>query len=117
MSGAETNCSKKARKQIAVVIDELFGNIARYAYDKEGGTVTVTAELNEDKTQVTITLRDSGKPFNPLEHDEPDTDATASEREVGGLGIFLVRRMMDEMTYARINDENVLTVKKTLTGE
>jgi len=109
-------CSDKARKQIAVVVDELFGNIARYAYGKDGGKVDVIAELNEDKSEITIVLKDRGIPFNPLEKEEPDTDASAGDREVGGLGIFLVRNMMDDMTYERKDDQNILTIRKKLRG-
>lgn len=104
----------KARMQINVAIDELFGNIAHYAYEKGTGKATVRIEVEEEPLTVSITFIDSGKPFNPLDRPEPDTTLSAQERAIGGLGIFLVKKTMDKVEYLYQNGQNMLTIKKKL---
>ena len=87
------DCPVKARRQIDVAIDELFGNIARYAYSPDVGKATVRFSVEEDPLEVTITFIDNGIPFNPLEKSNPDTHLSAEERPIGGLGIFLVKKI------------------------
>lgn len=108
------DCLMKARMQINVAIDELFGNIAHYAYEKGTGKATVRIEVDEEPLTVSITFIDSGKPFNPLDRPEPDTTLSAQERAIGGLGIFLVKKTMDKVEYLYQNGQNMLTIKKKL---
>lgn len=108
------DCLMKARMQINVAIDELFGNIAHYAYEKGTGKATVRIEVEEEPLTVSITFIDSGKPFNPLDRPEPDTTLSAQERAIGGLGIFLVKKTMDQVEYLYQNGQNMLTIKKKL---
>ena len=108
---AAMDCPPKAMNQIDVAIDELFGNIVHYAY-KGVGKATVTIEKQESPLGVVITFTDSGKPYNPLEHEAPDVKSSLEEREVGGLGIFIVKKTMDEINYERKDGKNVLTIKK-----
>ncbi len=108
------DCLMKARMQINVAIDELFGNIAHYAYDEGTGKATVRIEVEEEPLTVSITFIDSGKPFNPLDRPEPDTTLSAQERAIGGLGIFLVKKTMDKVEYLYQNGQNMLTIKKKL---
>jgi len=108
------DCLMKARMQINVAIDELFGNIAHYAYEKGTGKATVRIEVEEEPLTVSITFIDSGKPFNPLDRPEPDTTLSAQERAIGGLGIFLVKKTMDKVEYLYQNGQNMLTIKKKL---
>ena len=82
------DCPMKAETQIAIAIDELFGNIARYAYSPDIGKATVRLDVDENPLSVIITFIDNGVPFNPLEQTEPDVHASAKERKIGGLGIF-----------------------------
>ena len=108
------DCPMKAQMQIDVAIDELFSNIARYAYDPETGPATVRVEVEREPLSVIITFIDHGKPFDPLSAKEPDVTASAEEREIGGLGLFLVRRTMDEVSYRREADRNILTIRKDI---
>lgn len=107
-------CSFKAMTQIDIVIDELFSNIAHYAYDPDIGPATVTVDIIEDPVSVVITFMDNGKPFNPLETAEPDTKLPAEEREIGGLGIFLVKKTMDEVSYEYKDGKNILSIRKNV---
>jgi len=108
----EWDCPMKAQMQIDVVIDELFGNIAQYAYAPRIGTATVQVELLEDPRGVKLTFIDGGKPYNPLSSDDPDVTLSAEARGVGGLGVFLVKKTMDEVAYTYENGQNVLTAVK-----
>ncbi len=108
------DCPMKAQIQIDVAIDELFSNIARYAYGDSVGEATVRIGEEEDPRRVVITFIDSGVAFNPLDTADPDTTLSAEERGIGGLGIFMVRKTMDEMDYSYISGQNVLTIKKKL---
>ncbi len=107
-------CPMKAEVQIDVAIDELFGNIARYAYDSHTGSATVRLEVEQEPLAVIITFIDNGKPFNPLEKADPDVTLSAEERTVGGLGIFLVKKTMDMIEYEYREGHNVLMIKKKL---
>jgi anti-sigma regulatory factor (Ser/Thr protein kinase) len=107
-------CPMKAEMQIDVAIDELFGNIARYAYNPETGKATVRFEIEESPLSVIITFIDNGTPFNPLENADPDIGLSAEERQIGGLGIFLVKKSMDMIDYKFDNGQNILMIKKTL---
>ena len=106
------DCPLKARRQIDIAIDELFGNIARYAYSPDVGKATVRFSVEENPLEVTITFIDNGIPFNPLEKSNPDTHLSAEERPIGGLGIFLVKKSMDMVEYEYKNGQNILKIKK-----
>ena len=106
------DCPRKARTQISIAIDELFGNIAKYAYTPDVGNAEVRLEVEEDPLSVIITFIDSGKPFNPLGQAHPDTAASAEERKIGGLGIFLVQKTMDMVEYEYKEGHNILKIKK-----
>ena len=110
----EIGCSFKAMTQIDIVIDELFSNIAHYAYHPQVGLATVVVEVVENPMAVIITFMDHGKPFNPLELAEPDVTLSAEQRKIGGLGIFLVKKTMDEVTYEFKDGKNILRIKKTV---
>ena len=107
-------CSLKAQMQIDVAIDELLGNIARYAYGGSGGNATVQIRAKEEPKAVELTFIDGGTPYDPLKKDDPDISLGADEREVGGLGIFLVKKTMDDMKYEYKDGQNRLTVTKLL---
>ena len=108
------DCPLKARRQIDIAIDELFGNIARYAYSPDVGKATVRFSVEENPLEVTITFIDNGVPFNPLEKSNPDTSLSAEERPIGGLGIFLVKKSMDMVEYEYKNGQNILKIKKNI---
>ena len=95
-------------------IDELFSNIAFYAYDPETGPATVRVEVEEEPLSVIITFIDHGKPYDPLAREDPDITLQAESREVGGLGVFLVKKTMDEVSYEYRDGQNVLRIKKRM---
>ena len=106
------DCPVKAQMQIDIAIDELFGNIAHYAYRPEAGDATVRVEVLQEPLSVEIAFIDGGVPFDPLARRDPDTSLSAEEREIGGLGIFMVKKSMDEISYEYRNGKNILTIKK-----
>ena len=107
-------CPMKAQMQIDIAIDELFGNIAHYAYNPEVGSATVRVEVIDDPLSVVITFIDGGVPYDPLAAADPDTTLSAEERAIGGLGIFMVKKSMDEITYRYENGSNILSIRKNL---
>ena len=107
-------CSYPVLAQIDIAIDELFGNIANYAYKPNTGHVTVQVEVGEDPVSVIITFLDNGKAFNPLKQKDPDITLPAQRRKPGGLGIFMVRRTMDKVEYDYKDGKNILRIKKKL---
>ena len=108
------DCPMKAQMQIDIAIDELFGNIAHYAYHPEVGDATVRVEVQEDPLAVIITFIDGGVPYDPLAAADPDITLSAEERAIGGLGIFMVKKTMDEITYRYENGRNILSIRKNL---
>ena len=107
-------CSMKALMQIAVVVEEVFVNIAHYAYAPRTGLAKVRATVSENPRIVTITFADRGKPYNPLAKPDPDLSLPASRRAIGGLGILMTKKFMDHVTYEYRNGQNILTLKKNL---
>lgn len=110
----ELNCPIKAQTQINIAIDELFGNIVNYAYSPKEGEAIVRIEIEKNPLSVIITFIDNGVPFDPLSAKIPDISLSAEERDVGGLGIFLVRKSMNEISYEYKNGHNILKIKKNI---
>ena len=108
------DCPMKAQMQIDIAIDELFGNIAHYAYNPDVGEATVRVEVVEDPMAVLITFIDKGVPYDPLAKADPNTKLSVEEREIGGLGIFMVKKTMDDITYEYKDGQNILKIKKNL---
>ena len=109
---ADKKCSFKTRSQIEIAVEEIFINIARYAYPDGKGKVEIILNKNNDRFE--MTFRDSGIPYNPLEKPDPDTTLSAAQRQIGGLGIFLVKKIMDDVTYEYRDGHNVLTITKII---
>ena len=110
----QANCSPDTRRLLNIVIDEVFSNIAQHAYGSARGTATVKAGLEEDGRTLTLIFQDGGVPFDPLSAKEPDTSLSATDRPLGGLGVFLVKKLMDTASYEYRNGQNVLTLLKTI---
>ena len=108
------DCSMKAQMQIDIAIDELFGNIAHYAYPGGAGDATVRFGFDEAARTASIAFIDGGVPFNPLEKADPDVTLSAEERGIGGLGIFMVKKTMDDLTYRYEDGKNILTLYKQI---
>lgn len=114
-SVADTICaSTQNKRQLFIAVDEIFTNIASYSYNPEVGDAQVSTDFDEEKRQLIITFTDKGKAYNPLEADTPDIDAALDDRSIGGLGIFMVRQLMDDVEYKRENEQNILILKKTI---
>jgi len=105
MESAE--CPMKLQTQVAIVVEEVFVNIAHYAYSPEVGDTTIRINIGDE---VVIEFEDEGRPYNPLERDDPDVAAKAEEREIGGLGIFMVKNIMDTVEYRHEGTKNILTI-------
>ena len=108
------NCDKKTQMHLALVTEEIFVNISSYAYTESIGQVTIQTEIENNPRSVKIIFIDNGIEYNPLENEMPDINLSVEEREIGGLGIFLVRKIVDEIEYRYEDTKNILTVKKFL---
>ena len=110
----EIDCPMKAQMQIDIAIDELFGNIAHYAYNPETGPATVRVEVTEEPISVIMTFIDHGVPYDPLKQEDPDISLSAEERSIGGLGVFMVKKTMDEISYEYRDGKNILRIRKKM---
>ena len=106
------DCPIKAQMQIDIAIDELFSNISYYAYRPEVGYATVRVEVMENPLSVVISFIDQGVPYDPLKREDPDITLSAEERDIGGLGIYMVKKSMDEIAYEYKDGRNILSIKK-----
>ena len=106
------DCSMKAQTQICVAAEELFVNIAHYAYKPDTGEAVISIAM--ENGYAVIEFRDKGIPFDPLAKADPDVTLSAEKRQIGGLGIYMVKKSMDEVRYRRENGENILTILKKL---
>ncbi|MBR2779086.1 MAG: SpoIIE family protein phosphatase [Firmicutes bacterium] len=107
-------CSRKAKMQIAIAAEEIYINIASYAYAPDKGRAWIDMNVSDDQKEVSITFKDKGMPYNPLEKEDPDVTLSAEERQIGGLGTFMTKKFMDEMLYEYKDGMNILTLKKRL---
>lgn len=109
----EMGCSMKVSMKIQIAVEELFVNIANYAYpDRANGQAAITLEAVENPASVRITLTDSGIPYDPLAKPDPDVALSAEERQIGGLGIYMVKQSMDALHYEYRDGQNCLTLEK-----
>ena len=106
---------KKPRSNILLAAEEVFVNIASYAYADGEGSVTVSFKRTETGAQIEFT--DDGAPYDPLSKDDPDVTLEAEERQIGGLGIYLVKKLMDGVNYRHEGGKNILTIQKNLSDE
>lgn len=110
------DCPLKIQMQIEVAVEELFVNVASYAYASGSGSVTIDLEIAEEPAAAVITFTDSGIPFDPLKKSDPDIALSAEERQIGGLGIFMVKKSMDDIVYERRDGRNILRITKFFSG-
>jgi len=100
--------------KIELALDELYTNIASYAYEPGTGDIEIDYDFDEETRLLTIIIADSGKAFDPLAKEDPNIALPAESRQIGGLGIFIVKKVMDETTYCRVDNKNILTLKKKI---
>ena len=110
----KNECSMKVQMEIDIVIDEIFSNIAYYAYAPGSGEATVQVEIEDSPKRLELVFIDRGIPYNPFENKDPDVTLDIEERKIGGLGIFLVKEMMDEVLYEYVDGQNILKLIKDL---
>ena len=107
-------CPMKILMQVDVAVEEIYVNVASYAYAPNTGSVTIRIELQENPRTAVITFIDSGIPYNPLAKEDPDVSLSAEERSIGGLGIYMVKKTMDKMEYEYTDKQNILKMYKNI---
>ncbi|MBR1453626.1 MAG: ATP-binding protein [Lachnospiraceae bacterium] len=107
-------CDEKTKAKIDIAVDEIFSNVANYAYKPVDGKVAIRFDDIKEKMEVEIVFIDGGKPYNPLEKKDPNVNLTLEERDVGGLGILIVKKSMDEVLYEYKDNKNMLTIRKKI---
>ena len=105
------DCDPHEQTQIAIAVEEIFTNIAHYAYSPYTGEVLVQVSIGKE---LLIIFEDQGKPYNPLMQAEPDITLSIDERSIGGLGVYMVKNIMDTVDYNYYDQKNVLTMRKSL---
>ena len=106
------NCPMRTMLQIAIAVEELFINIAHYAYAPRKGMAKVRVVMGRDPSSVTITFFDRGMPYDPLAKEDPDVTLAAEDRRIGGLGIYMVKQSMDDVRYEYRDGQNILSIMK-----
>ena len=104
----------KTIMQIDIAVEELFVNIAHYAYNPDVGEATVAVDVEEAPPCAVIRFIDRGKPYDPLSREDPDVTLGVDDRQIGGLGIYMVKKSMDEVVYTYEDGQNILTIRKLL---
>ena len=107
-------CKMRTLLELDMIVEEIFINIASYAYGEKEGLASIDLSINDSADMLTMTFRDSGIPYDPLKKESPDITSGAMDRAVGGLGIFLVQKYADGMSYEYKGGENCLTIRKKL---
>ncbi len=108
--------SLKAISQVEIAVEEIYINIAHYAYPSGEGEAVIRCETDTEMSKITIQFVDAGTPFDPLAKEDADISLSAEERSIGGLGILMVKKLMDEVTYCYEEGKNILTIAKYLQG-
>lgn len=112
---SEADVSPKVQMPVELAVEEIFVNIAHYAYPEGTGQVGVRACVSEDGKVFSVSFTDSGVPYNPLAREDPDVTLSAEERKIGGLGVFLTKKLMDDVRYEYRDGQNILELFKNLT--
>ena len=107
-------CPMKIQTAICVAIEEVFVNVAHYAYPEGEGDMSLSIGFDHQSRAITFRMTDKGVPFDPLKKPDPDITLSAEEREIGGLGIFIAKKTMDSLSYSYENGENILTMIKKI---
>ncbi|MCL2216004.1 MAG: ATP-binding protein [Defluviitaleaceae bacterium] len=107
------NCSEMLKNQIGVAVDEIFSNVANYAYNPKVGKVLIRVSVGDD---ISIEFEDGGIAYDPLALETPDISLPVEDRKIGGLGVHIVKNIMDSATYRRENNKNILVIKKSISS-
>lgn len=114
---AERRCPPEIATKLEIALEEIFTNVASYAYHEEAGEFQLSCMLEQGSGELKIQFKDSGIPFNPLEKPEPDLKVSFDKRPIGGLGIYMVKMFADEAEYEYKDGCNILTIKKNIRPE
>ncbi len=106
------NCSMKIQMQLELAVEEIFVNIANYAYGESTGKAFITGRILENPLRLELVFMDEGTPYNPLAREDPDLEQKMEDRAIGGLGIYLVKKNVEEIAYSYQEGKNVLTLCK-----
>ena len=107
-------CPVKEKNHLLIAAEEIFSNISKFAYAPDKGEAVIRVNVQEDPLMVTLTFMDHGVQFDPLDRKDPDVTLSAEDREIGGLGLFIVKNTMDEVSYRYVDGMNILTLKKSI---
>ena len=110
----ELQCPMRTQMQVDIAVEEIFVNIAHYAYTPDTGLARILVEIREDPVEIRITFEDQGIPYNPLAREDPDVTLSAEKRKIGGLGIFMTKKAMDDVCYEYRDNKNLLTIIKRI---
>ena len=110
----ENNVEFKKIYQMNLALEEILVNICKYAYEDNQGIIDISYEISGDPKKLKVIIKDKGKAFDPLKKKDPDLDSDAEKRQIGGLGIYIVKNLVDDIKYQRANDENILEFIKQL---
>lgn len=108
------NCDIKDQNRLLIAIEEIFINIAKYAYKDGNGSIKVQVSFSMNPDVITVVFIDSGIRYDPLAKEDPDVGLSAAERPIGGLGIYITKKFVDEVFYDYKNNQNILTIKKQI---
>ncbi len=108
------NCDAKNQNRLLIAVEEIFINIAKYAYKDGNGSIKVQVSFSANNSVITAVFIDSGIKYDPLAKEDPDIGLSASERPIGGLGIYITKKFVDEIFYDYKNNQNILTIKKQI---
>lgn len=108
------DCDMKTVFALDLAVEEIYVNIASYAYGDGEGEAEISLDFSEADNMFTVTFRDSGFQYDPLAKEDPDVTLSLEERKIGGLGIFMVKKNVDDMTYEYKDGQNVLSLKKKI---
>ncbi len=108
------DCPMDIQIPIDIAVEEIYVNIAHYAYNPDVGEATIRCRVEKEPLRVIIEFMDGGVPYNPLEKTDPDISLSAEERDIGGLGIFMVKNSMDDVSYRHENGKNIFTIQKKI---
>ena len=110
----KNGCPDEVKTEVLISVEEIYVNIAHYAYGGKKGEATVQMEVTQNPRICRVVFKDRGVPYNPLEKEDPDISLSAGEREIGGLGIYMVKQCMDKITYRYEDGYNILAIEKHL---
>ena len=109
---SSVEADKKASYQLHLALEEILVNVVSYAYEGKEGDVSISYDIDKSHKKVKVIIKDSGKEFDPTEAEDPNLEGTAKERKIGGLGIYIVKNIVDDIKYSRICNQNVLEIVK-----